>query len=534
MVEILRYGFKYIFNYKRLYCVYFISQMGMNVTGLFIPVIEGKIIDLFVNFNEAHFKWYIFLLIIDMILSLCFSSLSSYLYFKLQSLCGNQSNMDEIEHLYLISYIHLLDKDPSVLNQSINNDCNSILIFCLSSLQKVIMAILSIFFIVFVIFQYSIQFVWLISLSIILYFCVYFFFKDKLYNANKNTLNKGSIFFGALYQLIYYLKSIKMCSLFQQSKRFEETTFNDFYDSAKKQTLLECGNDFVSSTISLLTQASLYAFGAYLIVNQQLTVGTLIVIANYYSNLLSNAQILLDFGNDVQKCKASYDRLSELSQIKNNFKGKKIIKKIDCIHVRDVSFQYPNSDVLFCVNHKFSKGNIYQIQGVNGSGKSTFIQVLLGVFGNDYRGDIFINNQNMKELDIREFLNNCVSVCTQEPLILENTIEYNLTLNENYDKERLNELLDGFHLEELSHQMNQKLHPLNLALSAGQRQKIGLIRTLLSNREILIFDEPTSALDAQSKLYFQCCLKNRKDKIILLITHDNLEELNVHTIKLDG
>lgn len=532
MIEILRYGFKYIFNYKRLYCAYFISQMGMNVTGLFIPVIEGKIIDLFVNFNGTNFKWYIFLLIIDMILSLCFSSLSSYLYFKLQSLCGNQSNLDEIEHLYSISYMHLLDNDPSVLNQSLNNDCNNILIFCLSSLQKVIMAILSMAFIVFVIFQYSIQFIWLISLSILLYFCVYFFFKDKVYEANKNTLNKGSVFFGALYQLIYYLKSIKMCSLFQQSKRFEETTFNDFYNSAKKQTILECGNDFVSNTISLLTQALLYIFGAYLILNQQLTIGTLIVVANYYSNLLTNAQVLLDFGNDVQKCKASYDRLSQLSQIKNNFKGKEIVKKIEYIRVKDVSFKYPNGDALFCVNHKFLKGNIYQIQGVNGSGKSTFVQVLTGIFGEDYKGEIFIDDHNIKKLDIKDFLYKYVSVCTQEPLITEDTVEHNLTLNEDFDREGLNKLLKGFHLEELTYQMNQVLHPLNLSLSSGQRQKIGIIRTLLSNREVLIFDEPTSALDAQGKLYFQYCLKNIHDKIILLITHDHLEELDIEVVAL--
>ena len=128
MKQILMYGFKYIFRYKILYFIYFSSQILMSITGLFIPLVEGKIIDLLVDFDSLEFKKYILLLLMIMIASLCLSSLSSFLYFKLQALCGNESNMDEIRHLYSISYIHLLDKDPSVLNQSINNDCNNIAI----------------------------------------------------------------------------------------------------------------------------------------------------------------------------------------------------------------------------------------------------------------------------------------------------------------------------------------------------------------------------------------------------------------------
>lgn len=153
-------------------------------------------------------------------------------------------------------------------------------------------------------------------------------------------------------------------------------------------------------------------------------------------------------------------------------------------------------------------------------------------FGEDYKGEIFIDDHNIKKLDIKDFLYKYVSVCTQEPLIIEDTVEHNLTLNEDFDREGLNKLLKGFHLEELTYQMNQVLHPLNLSLSSGQRQKIGIIRTLLSNREVLIFDEPTSALDAQGKLYFQYCLKNIHDKIILLITHDHLEELGIEVVTL--
>ena len=529
MKQILMYGFKYIFRYKILYFIYFSSQILMSITSLFIPLVEGKIIDLLVDFDSLEFKKYILLLLMIMIASLCLSSLSSFLYFKLQALCGNESNMDEIRHLYSISYIHLLDKDPSVLNQSINNDCNNIIIFCLSSLQKIIVSIFSVLFIIIIISRYSIEFIGMIFLSLILYLCIYFYFKKRLYDANKNVLNSGSEFFGALYQLVFYLKSIKMCSLYNHVKKNEEKMFSKFFDDAKNQTILECKNDFLSNFLSLITQILMYVFGAYLILNQHMTIGTLVVVINYYSNILSNAQIILDFGNSVQKCKASYDRLNELKSINSSVIGNKVVNDMKKMSVKKLSFHYPDCKDLFCLNYDFEKGNIYQINGQNGLGKSTLLQVIAGVFGDDYKGDIRIDNTNIKEMDKYKFLLNHVSICTQEPLILENTVEYNLTLNNQHSTEKLRGLLMGF---DLKVPLDMFLHPLNLGLSGGQKQKIGLIRTLLSNADILIFDEPISALDVESKKYFEKCIKTIKDKIIIIVSHEELKGVEVKSISL--
>lgn len=503
----------------------------MSIASLCIPLLEGKIIDSLIFLNDSEFKKYIILLIFDMILSICLSALSSFIYFKLQALCGNEANMEAIRHLYLISYSHLLNKDPAVLNQSINNDCNTILIFCLSSLQKVIVSILSMFMIVYIVSQYSLYFIVLMIVSILAYVCVYFFYKGRLYEVNREVLNSSSVFFGALYQLVYYLKSIKMCSLYRSVQRFEEKMFSNFYEDAKKQTVLECSNDFVSNFISLLTQVLIYILGAYFILNNQITVGILMVLANYYSNILSNVQVLIDFGNDVQKCKASYDRLNELLQIKSNHVGNKKLNEVNIICVKDLSFAYPNAESLFYVNYQFEKGNIYRIQGKNGSGKSTLLQVLTGVFEQDYQGYICVDGIDVKNLDWNTFLSNHVSVCMQEPFILEDTLLYNLALDKEYNQQ-LKDLLMGFHLGELSNQMDQILHPLNLGLSGGQRQKIGLIRTLYSDADVLIFDEPISALDVESKQYFKNYLSKIQDKIILLVSHDDLEGLNYKSLHL--
>lgn len=124
MKKILLYGFKYIFKYKTLYFVYFASQILISLSELFIPIMEGAVIDSLVKTDLNIFIKNIIVLILIMLFSLAFSIIGSYLYFLLQVKCGNEANVDEIHNLYSISYKNLLNKDPSVLNQTINNDCN--------------------------------------------------------------------------------------------------------------------------------------------------------------------------------------------------------------------------------------------------------------------------------------------------------------------------------------------------------------------------------------------------------------------------
>ena len=101
MKKILLYGFKYIFKYKVLYFVYFALQILISLSELFIPIMEGAVIDSLVKTDLNIFIKNIIVLILIMLFSLVFSIIGSYLYFLLQVKCGNEANVDEI-HLSLI------------------------------------------------------------------------------------------------------------------------------------------------------------------------------------------------------------------------------------------------------------------------------------------------------------------------------------------------------------------------------------------------------------------------------------------------
>lgn len=528
MKKILLYGFKYIFKYKTLYFVYFASQILISLSELFIPIMEGAVIDSLVKTDLNIFIKNIIVLILIMLFSLAFSIIGSYLYFLLQVKCGNEANVDEIHNLYSISYKNLLNKDPSVLNQTINNDCNDIIMFCLSSVQQIIIAIFSILFMIFIVLTQSILFVFVLLISTILYLIIYYYFKDKIYNSNKQVLESTGAYFGALYQLVYYLKSIKMCSLFENIKSFENKVFMHFFSVNKKQQFIESCNNIFINLVSILTQILIYIIGAILVVKHHITVGMVVTITNYYANVISNTQIILNFWNNVQKCRVSCDRLSIYHNI-SKMNGKELIEDVNTVYFDHLSFRYIDQEELIHYNGSFEKGNIYRILGKNGTGKSTFIQVILGVFGNDYGGRILVNSIDMKKIDMNYFIFKNVAVCLQEPLIIEDTIERNLIPNDNYSGRYLEYLLKGFNMVEIIDNMadgiNTVLHPLNSNLSGGEKQKIGIIRALLSKANVLVFDEPTSALDKESSRFFQQCINKIENKIIIIISHDDLEYL---------
>lgn len=200
----------------------------------------------------------------------------------------------------------------------------------------------------------------------------------------------------------------------------------------------------------------------------------------------------------------------------------------DFIEVRNLSFSYPGTkkDVLQGINMEFPSGKFVAIVGENGSGKSTMLKLLSGLYSTT-DGDIFFNGLSSKEIPVSYFSNN-ISVVFQDFGKYYMTVEDNIAIGQaDKDPKRIQEALKQATGEKISQSLHSGLgttlgrsYKLGEELSGGQWQKIAIARALYKNAKVLILDEPTSAIDPLAELqFFQNLKRNIGDKIIILITH---------------
>ena len=186
------------------------------------------------------------------------------------------------------------------------------------------------------------------------------------------------------------------------------------------------------------------------------------------------------------------------------------------------------------------------ITGLTGSGKSTFIDLLMGLLaptnGKIYIDDIELNNKTLKSWQSK------ISHVPQDIFLLNQTILENITFGlngENVDEKKLwqsikDAQLDNF-IKELPDGLNTEVGENGINISGGQKQRIGIARALYKSKEILILDEATSALDYETeKNIMKNILKNNSNITLISISHrkeslenfDEIIDLNQFKLKL--
>lgn len=262
------------------------------------------------------------------------------------------------------------------------------------------------------------------------------------------------------------------------------------------------------------------------------------MLTGIISAQVENAESLMQ---QIIRAQASFintDRVRSLS----NCHGDMELRDIEEINCESVSFKYnktkvPVIDKLSC---SFKKGDTVHLYGGNGSGKSTFIRLLTGVY-RPVEGKISLNSQDLLQYD-KKSLNEQILYIGQDEVLLNETLEDYLRIISGRTATRTGAHIDGKPYEEnedIKNLLNEygffdisaegrKIEKNGMSLSAGQRKKLMLAKLCLrmDSASVLILDEAEAGLDIKTKGKYAKLvneLSAKKDKIIIVVEHEKSE-----------
>jgi ATP-binding cassette subfamily C protein len=280
----------------------------------------------------------------------------------------------------------------------------------------------------------------------------------------------------------------------------------------------------------LMTVGLLYR-GTYLVMGEQITVGTLMAFMILSAYLDAPIMTLLDFSSKIEKIKASINRFNDIllhdsqeEKAKDKRKKEKIeLPKLQSdIQLKNVKFGYAPLDppIFEDLSLTIPKGKTVAFVGISGSGKSTISKLICGLYPIT-EGEILWDSVPIQNVD-EEQRTRRISLVDQDIYLFDGTIRDNLTSwNKDIDDQVLIETLKcvGLYQELLPRGLlNSPVSENGANLSGGQRQRLEIARALIRNADVLILDEATSSLDIPNETRIFNSINNL-DITTIIIAH---------------
>lgn len=308
-----------------------------------------------------------------------------------------------------------------------------------------------------------------------------------------------------------------------------------------KLAFLDKFNEYSESIVFQGINCALYILGAYIAFHNGVTIGGLFAFLTYSAYVIGPISAILNIGYNFSNIMPSAKRFFEFIDMETETKEKtKSLVRLDVSKIKgklkfnNVSFSYREGEqILNNINLEINPGEKIAIIGANGSGKSTFINLLLR-FYKPSSGRIEFDGMDISSISLKDY-RGLISVVSQDLYLFDTSIEDNISIGLKKDESKINKAAiqsGAFEfIKDMPLKYKSEVGRNGSKLSGGQRQKVAVARAFAREAKILILDEATANYDVESEIYLNQLLEsNFNDKTVLVISHKPDILTKVHKI----
>ena len=270
------------------------------------------------------------------------------------------------------------------------------------------------------------------------------------------------------------------------------------------------------------------AVSMMMVIFSGLSIGQMFAVFGYLWFMMGPVQEILNIQYAYYNANAALGRINNLLTLEQEPNYPHIINPFEnkntvAINISDLRFAYgDNPDVLNGIELKIKEGEKVALVGASGGGKSTLVQVLIGLYPAK-SGNIFYDDVPVTRIGL-DVVREHVATVLQNPALFNDSIKINLTLGRDLKDQELWQALEIAQLKETVEQLPNKLNTIvgrqGIRLSGGQRQRLAIARMVLSKPSVVILDEATSALDAETEYHLHTALSDFLiNKTTIIVAH---------------
>ncbi|PAE41147.1 ABC transporter ATP-binding protein [Bacillus sp. 7884-1] len=351
---------------------------------------------------------------------------------------------------------------------------------------------------------------WPAAIVMFVVFAIYIFPSFKLGKVMRKMSATQRDMSADMYQhLQESIESIRLVRTFQTQSAEVETQQKkllDWKNFSIRAALIGKVNWRLGNLFNIATPGVVMLIGGFSIWEGNITIGTLVACLSFIPIMFLPVRSLAENALTIQQAIPALQRIYEYFDLPEEHEETlpsfgTVEGRID---LENIWFTYPKSDkkILKGVSLSMEQGNHIGIVGTSGGGKSTLIQILLGLYEPD-EGSVLIDGKNLFSYNRNSFRQQ-VGVVSQETFLLNSTLRNNLLYGKKEaTQEELDKAVEAAGLKDLIESLEDKYETVvgerGLKLSGGQRQRVALARAILRQPPVLIFDEATSSLDGETE-----------------------------------